>query len=70
MKEVKELQKLRHENKILKNGINLMYKRSVQGNEDRKKLERENTDFRTKALPELDRYRAIERQLFGGGDVA
>jgi hypothetical protein len=38
-----------------------MYKRSVQGNDERKKLERENIEFRTKALPELDRYRTIER---------
>ena len=47
---IKEVQRLTHENKILKTGINLIHKKNSQKERENKGLKKEIYDFRTNEL--------------------
>ena len=49
---------------ILKKGINVLHKKNAEVDKDKRKLERENYDFRTKQLPELQRLKQLVGQFF------
>jgi hypothetical protein len=59
-----ELKRLRHANKILLKGINIMNKKSVEANKEKIKIERNNEDFRNKVMPELKMYRDLAARYF------
>ena len=56
---IKEVQRLTHENNILKKGMNVLHKKKTEKEHENSKLARENYDFRTKVLPQLEWYKEL-----------